>query len=30
MVEINKTHTRFWDAQEGKDWIVKNDVHNDD
>lgn len=30
MVAQNKTHTRFWDAQEGADWIVKNDVHNDD
>jgi len=30
MVCENNTHTRFWNAQEGSDWIVLNEVHNDD
>jgi hypothetical protein len=30
MVETNKTITRFWNAQEGSDWIAKNEMHNDD
>ena len=30
MVAENKTHGRFWSAQEGADWIVMNEVRNDD
>jgi hypothetical protein len=30
MVETNKTLTRFWNVQEGADWIIKNEVQNDD
>ena len=30
MVAENKTHGRFRSAQEGADWIVMNDVRNDD
>lgn len=30
MVAENKTHGRFWNAQEGADWIVMNEVRNDD